>query len=95
MLAKLVNMSGKLVVLITLVLAISMLVNIPVSAAPKYAFPTQPGGLFVSLIGNDGMRYYGSHLSLEAWKAGKDLSPVSVVSAMRAKVGEVPKASQR
>lgn len=197
-------MSGKLVVLIALTL--SIFVAIPVSAAPKYAFPisgctvkyahshhdypatdiiaksgckfvavisgtidevslidkwsgktnlpSQRGGLFVSLIGTDGVRYYGSHLSkvengieagvyvsagqvigrvgtsgdargtaahvhfgiswptsasawwvrrgevypwkyLDAWKVGKDLSPVNVVSAMRSKVGEIPPAPKR
>lgn len=116
----------------------------------KTNLPNQRGGKFVSLIGADGVRYYGSHLSkvadgispgvnvsagqllglvgtsgsargtaphvhfgiswptsksawwvrrgevypwkyLDAWKAGKDLSPANVVSAVRAKLGEYPK----
>ncbi|CAN2187092.1 Peptidase M23 [Candidatus Nanopelagicaceae bacterium] len=107
------------------------------------------GGLFVSIIGADGVRYYGSHLRsipssiqpgvavkvgrvlgavgatgsargthphlhfgiswptpadiwwvrrgevlpwkyLDAWKKGKDLSPVKEVAARKAKVGEIP-----
>lgn len=107
------------------------------------------GGLFVSIIGSDGVRYYGSHLRsipqsiqpgvsvtagtvlgavgatgsakgthphlhfgiswptpadtwwvrrgevlpwkyLDAWKKGKDLSPVKEVEARKAKVGEIP-----
>ena len=107
------------------------------------------GGLFVSVIGSDGVRYYGSHLRsiptsiqpglqvtagqllgavgttgsakgthphlhfgiswptpadtwwvrrgevlpwkyLDAWKKGKDLSPVNEVEARKAKVGEIP-----
>lgn len=107
------------------------------------------GGLFVSIIGTDGVRYYGSHLRsipssiqpgitvkagrvlgavgatgsakgthphlhfgiswptpadtwwvrrgevlpwkyLDAWKKGKDLSPVKEVVARKAKVGEIP-----
>ena len=107
------------------------------------------GGLYVSIIGEDGVRYYGSHLRsipasiqpgvvvkagrllgaigstgsargtaphlhfgiswptpaqtwwvrrgevlpwkyLDAWKAGKDLSPVKEVNARRLKVGEIP-----
>ena len=107
------------------------------------------GGLYVSVIGTDGVRYYGSHLRsipasiqpgvavkagrylgaigstgsargtaphlhfgiswptapqiwwvrrgevlpwkyLDAWKAGKDLSPVKAVNARKAKVGELP-----
>ena len=107
------------------------------------------GGLFVSVIGSDGVRYYGSHLRsiptsiqpglqvtagqllgavgatgsakgthphlhfgiswptpadtwwvrrgevlpwkyLDAWKKGKDLSPVKEVEARKAKVGEIP-----
>lgn len=107
------------------------------------------GGLFVSIIGSDGVRYYGSHLRsipasiqpglavkagqflgsvgatgsakgthphlhfgiswptpadtwwvrrgevlpwkyLDAWKKGKDLSPVKEVAARKAKVGEIP-----
>ena len=107
------------------------------------------GGLSVSLIGTDGVRYYGSHLRsipasiqpgvevkagrvlgavgstgsargtaphlhfgiswptpadiwwvrrgevlpwkyLDAWKKGKDLSPVKEVEARKAKVGEIP-----
>jgi len=110
------------------------------------------GGLSVSMIGDDGVRYYGSHLSaipstiisgsrvvvgaeigkvgnsgdargtaphlhfgiswptpsgkniwwvrrgelypwpfLDAWKAGKDLSPVASVAKLRKKSGEIPK----
>ena len=108
------------------------------------------GGLSISIIGDDGVRYYGSHLSyistnivlgyrvtvgevmgrtgdsgdargtaphlhfgiswptpagiwwvrrgelypwkfLDAWKVGKDLSPVSSVKALETKVGKVPK----
>jgi murein DD-endopeptidase MepM/ murein hydrolase activator NlpD len=107
------------------------------------------GGLSVSIIGEDGVRYYGSHLRsipasiqpgvavtagrilgaigatgsargtsphlhfgiswptpadtwwvrrgevlpwkyLDAWKGGKDLSPVKAVAALKAKVGEMP-----
>ena len=109
------------------------------------------GGLYVSIIGDDGVRYYGSHLSsvvasiqpgvvvkagrvlgkigstgsargtaphlhfgiswptptqpnvwwvrrgvvlpykyLDAWKAGKDLSPVKDVTAAQLKYGEIP-----
>ena len=107
------------------------------------------GGLSISIIGTDGVRYYGSHLSkieaaivpgykvasgeklgeigssgsargtaphlhfgiswptppqtwwvrrgevlpwkyLDAWKAGKDLSPVKEVNARKLKVGEIP-----
>jgi len=107
------------------------------------------GGLYVSIIGSDGVRYYGSHLRsipssikpglsvkagrllgavgstgsargtaphlhfgiswptpadtwwvrrgevlpwkfLDAWKAGKDLSPVQEVNARKLKVGEIP-----
>ncbi|CAB4854579.1 unannotated protein [freshwater metagenome] len=107
------------------------------------------GGLYVSIIGEDGLRYYGSHLQsipasiqpgvsviagrvlgsigttgsargtashlhfgiswptpadtwwvrrgevlpwkyLDAWKKGKDLSPVKEVNARRLKVGEIP-----
>ena len=107
------------------------------------------GGLAISIIGDDGVRYYGSHLSkilpevitglrvisgeklgevgasgsakgtaphlhfgiswptppqtwwvrrgevlpwkyLDAWKAGKDLSPVKEVNARKLKVGEIP-----
>jgi len=107
------------------------------------------GGLYVSIIGEDGVRYYGSHLRsipasiqsgvvvkagrflgtigatgsargtaphlhfgiswptppqtwwvrrgevlpwkyLDAWKAGKDLSPVKQVNARKLKVGEIP-----
>ena len=109
------------------------------------------GGLYVSVIGTDGVRYYGSHLRtivqsiepgvavkagqllgtigstgsargtsphlhfgiswptptqpnvwwvrrgavlpwkyLDAWNAGKDLSPVKAVNAQLAKVGEIP-----
>ena len=111
---------------------------------------SQRGGLYVSIIGGDGIRYYGSHLSkvavgikpglsvaagdvlglvgtsgdargttphvhfgiswptpaniwwvrrgelypwkyLDAWKLGKDLSPVKMVAALEAKIGKVPK----
>ena len=107
------------------------------------------GGLYVSIIGQDGVRYYGSHLQsipasiqpgvsvlagrvlgsigttgsargtashlhfgiswptpadtwwvrrgevlpwkyLDAWKKGKDLSPVKEVNARKLKVGEIP-----
>jgi len=107
------------------------------------------GGLYVSIVGVDGVRYYGSHLRsipssiqpgvsvlagrvlgavgatgsargtaphlhfgiswptpadiwwvrrgevlpwkyLDAWKAGKDLSPVKEVAARKLKVGEIP-----
>ena len=107
------------------------------------------GGLYVSIIGEDGVRYYGSHLRsipasiqpgvvvkagrllgaigstgsargtaphlhfgiswptppqtwwvrrgevlpwkyLDAWKAGKDLSPVTEVNSRKLKVGEIP-----
>ena len=107
------------------------------------------GGLYVSIIGEDGVRYYGSHLRsipasiqpgvvvkagrflgtigatgsargtaphlhfgiswptppqtwwvrrgevlpwkyLDAWKSGKDLSPVKEVNARKLKVGEIP-----
>jgi len=109
------------------------------------------GGLYVSIIGEDGVRYYGSHLTsivasiqpgvvvtagqllgkvgatgsargtsphlhfgiswptptqpnvwwvrrgevlpwkyLDAWKAGKDLSPVKAVAAAKLKSGEIP-----
>jgi len=107
------------------------------------------GGLYVSIIGSDGVRYYGSHLRsipasiqpgvaviarrvlgavgatgsargtsphlhfgiswptpadtwwvrrgevlpwkyLDAWKQGKDLSPVKEVAARKLKVGEIP-----
>ena len=107
------------------------------------------GGLYVSIIGEDGVRYYGSHLRsipasiqpgviikagrllgaigstgsargtaphlhfgiswptppqtwwvrrgevlpwkyLDAWKTGKDLSPVKEVNARKLKVGEIP-----
>ena len=107
------------------------------------------GGLYVSIIGSDGVRYYGSHLRsiplsiqpgvsvkagkvlgavgstgsargtaphlhfgiswptpadiwwvrrgevlpwkyLDAWKAGKDLSPAKEVEARKLKVGEIP-----
>jgi murein DD-endopeptidase MepM/ murein hydrolase activator NlpD len=107
------------------------------------------GGLAVSIIGDDGVRYYGSHLSkiesstvvglrvtagtklgevgssgsargtkphlhfgiswptekdiwwvrrgvvypwkfLDAWKAGKDLSPANSVKAVKLKIGEIP-----
>jgi murein DD-endopeptidase MepM/ murein hydrolase activator NlpD len=107
------------------------------------------GGLSVSIVGSDGVRYYGSHLSvvdtgiatgvavvagqklgevgatgsakgtsphlhfgiswptksgvwwvkrgmlypwkfLDAWKAGKDLSPVNSIKSLKTKVGEIP-----
>jgi murein DD-endopeptidase MepM/ murein hydrolase activator NlpD len=107
------------------------------------------GGLSVSIIGSDGVRYYGSHLAkvetgiatgvavvagqklgevgstgsargtaphlhfgiswptekgvwwvkrgmlypwkyLDAWKAGKDLSPVNSIKILKTKVGEIP-----
>lgn len=112
---------------------------------------TDRGGLYVSIIGDDGVRYYGSHLRsiptsiqpgtvvkagrllgaigatgsargtaphvhfgiswptplnpdtwwvrrgqvlpwkyLDAWKAGKDLSPVREVNAKKLKLGEIP-----
>lgn len=110
------------------------------------------GGLFVSIIGDDGVRYYGSHLGkvvpglvhglrvsagdllgyigtsgdargtaphvhygiswptpagiwwvrrgelypwkyLDAWKAGKDLSPAKSVATLMKKVGVIPKQS--
>ena len=112
------------------------------------------GGLSVSIIGEDGVRYYGSHLRsipeniqpgvavmagdvlgaigstgsargtaphlhfgiswptppdtwwvrrgevlpwkyLDAWKKGKDLSPVKAVAARKAKVGEIPPLPQK
>jgi len=112
------------------------------------------GGLYVSIIGTDGVRYYGSHLRsipasiqpgvavkagrflgtvgttgsargtaphlhfgiswptpadiwwvrrgevlpwkyLDAWKAGKDLSPVKEVNARKLKVGEIPPAPKK
>lgn len=108
------------------------------------------GGLFVSIVGDDGVRYYGSHLSkvaqgiepgvrvaagdvlgyvgtsgdargtaphvhygiswptpaniwwvrrgelypwryLDAWRAGKDVSPAKAVRSLKAKLGEIPK----
>lgn len=108
------------------------------------------GGLFVSIVGDDGVRYYGSHLSkvapgikpgvrvaagevlgyvgtsgdargtashvhygiswptpaniwwvrrgelypwryLDAWKAGKDVSPAKAVRALKSKLGQIPK----
>jgi len=112
------------------------------------------GGLSISMIGDDGVRYYGSHLSaiptnivpgfrvapgdllgktgnsgdargttphlhfgiswptpsatniwwvrrgelypwpfLDAWKAGKDLSPATSVAKLKKKLGEIPKQS--
>jgi murein DD-endopeptidase MepM/ murein hydrolase activator NlpD len=107
------------------------------------------GGLSVSIVGSDGVRYYGSHLArvetgiatgvavvvgqklgeigstgsargtaphlhfgiswptetgvwwvkrgmlypwkyLDAWKAGKDLSPVNSIKVLKTKVGEIP-----
>ena len=117
----------------------------------KTNFGIDRGGLYVSIIGDDGVRYYGSHLSsvvasiqpgvvvkagrvlgkigssgsargtaphlhfgiswptptqpnvwwvrrgvvlpfkyLDAWKAGKDLSPVKDVAAAQLKYGEIP-----
>jgi murein DD-endopeptidase MepM/ murein hydrolase activator NlpD len=117
----------------------------------KTNFGIDRGGLYVSVIGDDGVRYYGSHLSsvvasiqpgvvvkagrvlgkigssgsargtaphlhfgiswptptqpnvwwvrrgvvlpfkyLDAWKAGKDLSPVKAVAAAKLKYGEIP-----
>jgi len=117
----------------------------------KTNFGIDRGGLYVSIIGDDGVRYYGSHLSsvvasmqpgvvvkagrvlgkigssgsargtaphlhfgiswptptqpnvwwvrrgvvlpfkyLDAWKAGKDLSPVKAVAAAKLKYGEIP-----
>ena len=112
------------------------------------------GGLYVSIIGEDGVRYYGSHLRtipasiqpgiavkagrllgaigatgsargtaphlhfgiswptppdtwwvrrgevlpwkyLDAWKAGKDLSPVKEVNARKLKVGEIPPVTKK
>jgi len=114
------------------------------------------GGLYVSIIGEDGVRYYGSHLTsiiaeiqpgvvvtagqllgkvgatgsargtsphlhfgiswptpsqpnvwwvrrgvvlpwkyLDAWKSGKDLSPVKAVAAAMAKNGEIPKVPKK
>lgn len=108
------------------------------------------GGLFVSIVGDDGVRYYGSHLGkvargiepgvhvaagdvlgfvgtsgdargtaphvhygiswptsaniwwvrrgelypwryLDAWRAGRDVSPAKAVRALKAKLGEIPK----
>ena len=107
------------------------------------------GGIFVSIVGDDGVRYYGSHLMkvapgidpgvrvyagtllgylgdtgdargtaphvhfgiswptkegiwwvrrgelypwryLDAWKAGKDASPVSAITKLRSQLGEIP-----
>jgi murein DD-endopeptidase MepM/ murein hydrolase activator NlpD len=117
----------------------------------NYKKPTgdTKGGIFVSIVGDDGVRYYGSHLQkvapgidvgvrvevgtllgnlgdsgdargtaphvhfgiswptaaniwwvrrgelypwryLDGWKAGKDLSPVSAITKLRAQLGEVP-----
>ena len=117
----------------------------------NYKKPTgdTKGGIFVSIIGDDGVRYYGSHLMkvaagievgtrveagtllgylgdsgdargtaphvhfgiswpttsdiwwvrrgelypwryLDAWKAGKDVSPASAVAKLKAKYGEIP-----
>ena len=117
---------------------------------------TDRGGLYVSFIGDDGVRYYASHLRsipasiqpgvvvtagrllgaigatgsargtaphvhfgiswptpvesgawwvrrgavwpwkyLDAWKAGKDLSPVKEVEARKLKVGEIPAAPKK
>lgn len=112
------------------------------------------GGLAVSIIGTDGVRYYGSHLSaietgiatgvavvagqklgavgstgsargttphlhfgiswptekgiwwvrrgvlypwkyLDAWKAGKDLSPVNSIKTVKTKMGEIPPKPKR
>ena len=113
---------------------------------------TDRGGLFISIIGDDGVRYYGSHLSkvatqvapglrvnagdvigfvgatgdsrglaphlhfgiswptpsqsnvwwvrrgelypwryLDAWKAGRDVSPAKAVAALEKKLGTIPK----
>ena len=127
-----------------------------VSSVEKFNWRTNlgadRGGLFVSMVGDDGVRYYGSHLSkvangikpgarvaagdllgfvgtsgdargtaphvhygiswatpaniwwvrrgelypwryLDAWKAGKDLSPATAVAALKAKLGQIPKHS--
>ena len=117
----------------------------------NYKKPTgdTKGGIFVSIVGDDGVRYYGSHLMkvapgievgtrveagtllgylgdsgdargtaphvhfgiswptaadiwwvrrgelypwryLDAWKAGKDLSPASAVAKLKTKYGEIP-----
>ena len=117
----------------------------------NYKKPTgdTKGGIFVSVVGDDGVRYYGSHLMkvapgieagtrveagtllgylgdsgdargtaphvhfgiswptaadiwwvrrgelypwryLDAWKAGKDLSPASAVAKLKTKYGEIP-----
>lgn len=115
----------------------------------KTNLPQDRGGLWVSIIGDDGVRYYGSHLKkvqtgiepgvrvnagdllglvgatgdargtaphvhfgiswptapdiwwvrrgmlypwkyLDAWQAGKDLSPAKSVAALHAKVGDIP-----
>jgi murein DD-endopeptidase MepM/ murein hydrolase activator NlpD len=126
-----------------------------VNRVDKYNYKTNlgadRGGLFVSLIGDDGVRYYGSHLKsvavgieagvrveagtvigklgdsgdakgtaphihfgiswptpldaqawwvrrgelypwkyLDAWKAGKDISPAKTIAALKIKIGEVP-----
>ena len=117
----------------------------------NYKKPTgdTKGGIFVSIVGDDGVRYYGSHLMkvapgidpgvrvdagtllgylgdtgdargtaphvhfgiswptkegiwwvrrgelypwryLDAWKAGKDASPVSAITKLRSQLGEIP-----
>lgn len=125
-----------------------------VNTVDKFSWKTnlgsQRGGKFVSIVGDDGVRYYGSHLRtvasgikvgthvtagqllgylgtsgdakglaphvhygiswptkagiwwvrrgevypwryLDAWRAGKDLSPAKAVASLRAKKGEIPK----
>ncbi len=125
-----------------------------VNRVDKFSWKTNRGadrgGLFVSIVGNDGVRYYGSHLSkvangikpgvrvaagdvlgyvgtsgdargtashvhygiswptsaniwwvrrgelypwryLDAWKAGKDLSPKKSVVDLEKKLGKIPK----
>ncbi len=125
-----------------------------VNRSDKFSWKTnlgsQRGGLFVSILGDDGVRYYGSHLSkiapgiapgvrvstgdllgnigssgdakgtsphvhygiswptvadiwwvrrgelypwkyLDAWKIGKDISPAKAITALKVKLGEVPK----
>lgn len=125
-----------------------------VTSVDKFTWKTdlgsQRGGLSVSIVGDDGVRYYGSHLSkiaagikpgvrvvvgqllgllgnsgdakgtaphvhfgiswptpkgiwwvrrgelypwryLDAWKAGKNVSPAKAVRALESKVGQIPK----